>query len=190
MASGSLCYILATGIQGRLATQTPSKHPGHKPELLLLHAKGQMWAWSFLQPCACTLCVTFLTGMRAHLMVALPVSSEASSLEPCQFTHPPTPWSPLPWWITQKSFSTSSLSLCQCTQLKQGWNRRQQSCDGSIRPCHVVTLLTSSGLPFLASPKIITRFNFRGSPRTSYLLRLLLILLIHVFLKFHLGKGY
>jgi len=25
-----------------------------------------------------TMCVTFLAGMRAHLMVALPVSSEAS----------------------------------------------------------------------------------------------------------------
>jgi len=37
-------WLLATGIQGKLATQTPSKHPGHKPELSLLHAKGRMWA--------------------------------------------------------------------------------------------------------------------------------------------------
>jgi len=36
--------LLATGIQGKLATQTPSKHPGHKPELSLLHANGWMWA--------------------------------------------------------------------------------------------------------------------------------------------------
>jgi len=35
--------LLVTEIQGtELATQTPSKHPGHKPEptLSLLHAKG------------------------------------------------------------------------------------------------------------------------------------------------------
>jgi len=28
-----LTLLLSTGIQGKLATQTPSKHPGHKPEL-------------------------------------------------------------------------------------------------------------------------------------------------------------
>ena len=55
--------------------------------------------------------------------------------------------------VLHKSFSTSSLSLWQCTQLTQGWNRHQQGSGGSIRPCHVVTLLTSSGLPLLIPPK-------------------------------------
>jgi len=36
--------LLATGTQGKLTTQTRSKHPGHKSELSLLHAKGRMWA--------------------------------------------------------------------------------------------------------------------------------------------------
>jgi len=70
--------LLATGIQGKLITKTASKNPGHKPEPIL----------SLLRTCKVpdvgviiltALCVTFPAGMHAHLVAALPVSSEASS---------------------------------------------------------------------------------------------------------------
>ena len=160
--------LLATGIQGKLATQTPSKHPGHKPELLLLHAKGWMWAWSFSQPCVSTHCVwpflqwcvrTSWLLCQSVLKLAVP---RALSVYPPNYTlvattqvdriSPPT-HTQMGGRVLHKTFSTSSLSLCQCTQLKQGWNRRQQGSDGSVRPCRVVTSLTSSGLPLLVPPK-------------------------------------
>ena len=40
--TGGIWFTLL--LQGRLATQTPSKHPGHKSELSLLHTNGWMWA--------------------------------------------------------------------------------------------------------------------------------------------------
>jgi len=60
-----------------LATQTPSKHPGHNhiaPTRKGLDVGVIILAAMHTR----TLCVTFLASMRVHLVVALPVSSEAS----------------------------------------------------------------------------------------------------------------
>ena len=87
-----------------------------------------------MQPCACAHLVRDLScSMHVHLVVALPVCSEASGSRALT-VYPPT-YTPvattqvdhiLPhthihkWGVLHKGFSTSSLSLCQCTKLKQG----------------------------------------------------------------------
>jgi len=70
--------LLSTGIQGKLATQTPSKHPGHKPRAIPTRNGLDVGVIILAAMCVRTLCVTFLAGMHVHLVLTLPVSSEAS----------------------------------------------------------------------------------------------------------------